>query len=216
MAESRRYPGYDVLAKWDTPSWNEQTRKVIDRRLSLPDEPRFLSREQWQTLRAVCERIVPQPDDRPTVPVWSLVDEQLVLDQGDGYREPGLPRLREAWRRGLDALDAEARAAHGRPFHVLEAAEQDGLLRRAQDGELDNPAWGGMPAKLFFEKRLLRDIVHAYWSHPTAWSEMGFGGPASPRGYVRLDADRRDSWEARELKDGDDPAEVYAENRRVR
>ena len=126
-----------------------------------------------------------------------------------------MPPLREAWRRGLDALDAEARAAHARPFHALDAAERDGLLRRAEKGELDVPAWGGMPSKLFFEKRLLRDIVHAYWSHPIAWSEMGFGGPASPRGYVRLAPDRRDSWEARELKDGDDPAVVEAENRRV-
>ena len=29
-----RYPGYDVLTKRDTPSWNEQTRAVIDARLA--------------------------------------------------------------------------------------------------------------------------------------------------------------------------------------
>ena len=38
-----RYPGYDVLAKRNTPSWNEQTRQVIDRRLATPREPRFLN-----------------------------------------------------------------------------------------------------------------------------------------------------------------------------
>lgn len=27
------YAGYDVLAKWDTPSWDDQTREVIRRRL---------------------------------------------------------------------------------------------------------------------------------------------------------------------------------------
>ncbi|MGH6677602.1 MAG: gluconate 2-dehydrogenase subunit 3 family protein, partial [Bradyrhizobium sp.] len=36
------------------------------------------------------------------------------------------------------------------------------------------------------------------YAHPAAWSEIGFGGPASPRGYVRLGANRRDEWEAAE------------------
>jgi hypothetical protein len=45
---------------------------------------------------------------------------------------------------------------------------------------------------------LLRDIVEIYYAHPSAWSEIGFGGPASPRGYLRLGTNRRDSWEAEE------------------
>jgi hypothetical protein len=43
---------------------------------------------------------------------------------------------------------------------------------------------------------LLHEAVSVYYAHPAAWSEIGFGGPASPRGYVRIEADRRDSWEA--------------------
>ena len=39
-----RFPGYDVLAKRDTPSWNEQTRRAIDARLAIPHEPRFFRR----------------------------------------------------------------------------------------------------------------------------------------------------------------------------
>ena len=56
-----RYPGYDVLAKRWTQSWNEPTRQVIDRRLAVPREPRFFSPTEWQTLDAVCDRIMPQP-----------------------------------------------------------------------------------------------------------------------------------------------------------
>jgi hypothetical protein len=59
-----------------------------------------------------------------------------------------------------------------------------------------------VPPAIFFAKRLLPDIVSAYYGHPTAWSEIGFGGPASPRGYVRMDFDRRDPWEAAEAKPG--------------
>jgi hypothetical protein len=49
---------------------------------------------------------------------------------------------------------------------------------------------------------VLHDVINAYYAHPTAWSEIGFGGPASPRGYVRLDAGRRDPWEAAEAPSG--------------
>jgi hypothetical protein len=62
---------------------------------------------------------------------------------------------------------------------------------------------------------LLSDIVRAYYGHPTAWNEIGFGGPASPRGYVRMGFNRRDPWEAVEAHDGDEAA-ARRENKRVR
>ena len=71
-----------------------------------------------------------------------------------------------------------------------------------QKGELNDPAWDGMPCKVFFAERMARDIVAAYYSHPTAWNEIGFGGPASPRGYVRMGFDKRDPWEAAEATPG--------------
>ena len=43
---------------------------------------------------------------------------------------------------------------------------------------------------------MIHDIVTAYYAHPTAWNEIGWAGPASPRGYVRLDANKHDPWEA--------------------
>lgn len=199
---SGRYPNYDVLAKRHTPSWNEKTRRVIDQRLAVPREPRFLSAEDFQTLDAICARIVPQPATRPPVPIAALIDTKLFEDRGDGYRDHRLPPLREAWQRGLRAINVEARATHGGAFPALNNAEQDTLLRAAQEGTLSNPAWQDMASKLFFAKRLLLDIVKAYYSHPTAWSEIGYGGPASPRGYVRMDFDRRDPWEAAEAKPG--------------
>jgi hypothetical protein len=211
---TERYPGYDVLGKRHTPSWNEQTRRVIDRRLALPREPRFLPEEEWQTLEAICRRIVPQPNNRVPVPIAAMVDEKLLENRGDGYRDYRLPAMREAWRRGLTALDAEARGRHGVGFDALDIGEQDGLLKAAQDGLLSGPAWEGMGCALFFAKRLLPDIVMAYYAHPTAWNEIGFGGPASPRGYVRMNFDRRDPWEAAEAAPGNE-AEAAAKNARV-
>jgi len=211
---SERFPGYDVLAKRHTPSWNEKTRQVIDERLALPREPRYLSQEEWLVLEAICERIVPQPGARAPVPLSAMVDAKLFENRGDGYRDYGLPPLREAWRRGLRAIDAEARRRHNVGFAALDAPEQDALLRAAQQGTLPHGGWDGMPAKIFFAKRLLPDIVTLYYAHPIAWNEIGFGGPASPRGYVRMDFDRRDPWEATEAKPGRD-IEAARENARV-
>ena len=211
-----RYPGYDVLNKRRTPSWNDKTRAVVDERLAIdPDVPKFLDERQWETLRALCNRIVPQPADRPRpVPVAAMVDQKLAADARDGYRDARLPPLREAWRRGLAALDAEALARWRTAFHALAPAEQDQLLRAVQGGQVASDAWGDMPAALFFSKRALHDIVSAYYAHPTAWNEIGFGGPASPRGYVRMNFDRRDPWEAAEARPGQE-AEARRENSRV-
>jgi hypothetical protein len=209
------YPGYDVLAKRDTPSWNEQTRIVIDRRLAIdPDEHRFFTDTEWITLQAICAHIVPQPERANPVPIAAMVDLKMHEDIRDGYRDARMPRMQEAWRRGLAALDAEAQAAHGAPFHALPADRQDGLLAAMQKGELRHEAWSGMPSDAFFKMRIVTDVVKSYYAHPTAWNEIGWGGPAGPRGYVRMDFDRRDPWEAAEAKPARED-EAYRENRRV-
>lgn len=209
-----RYPGYDVLAKRDTPSWNEPTRRVIDARLSIPNEPRFFTTQEWQTLTAICDRIVPQPKSRAPVAIAALVDRKMANDERDGYRQASMPKMQAAWQCGLAALDAAARASHDAPFHAIAAAEQDELLKAMQTGQLDGPEWRGMPADTFFSKRLAHDILSAYYSHPTSWNEIGFGGPASPRGYVRMNSNRRDPWEAVEAKPGHE-AGARKENERV-
>jgi hypothetical protein len=213
---NKRFPGYDVLAKRHTVSWNDQTRRVVDARLSIdPGAHAFFGDMEWATLKAVCRRIIPQPADRACpAPLAAMVDAKLATNATDGYRDARLPPMGEAWRRGLAALDAEAMARHGRPFAALEAAEADGILTAAQQGYLADPAWGDMPPALFFRQRIIADIVGAYYAHPVAWNEIGFGGPAAPRGYVRLDFDRRDPWEASEATPGREAA-ALRENRRV-
>jgi Gluconate 2-dehydrogenase subunit 3 len=212
MAE--RYPGYNVLDKRTTPSWNAQTRRVVEQRLAVPREPRFFSAGEFRTLDVIAARITPRPACRPSVPVAALIDDKIMRKRHDGYRAAEMPREPEAWQLGLQAIDAEARARHGAAFHALDAAHQDAVLRLVEAGDAHHQAWGGMPPRTFFKQRLLPDIVHAYSSHPTAWSEIGWGGPASPRGYVRMGYDRRDPWEPIEAHDGNDAA-ARRENRRV-
>ena len=211
----RSFPDYDVLAKRDTPSWNEATRSAIDRRLAVPREPRFFSSDEFATLEAVCDRILPQPADRAEpVPLAAYVDAKIFAGNLDGYRFDKLPPQGEAWRIGLAALDHEARARHGARFRDLSRADRDRILRAMQHGELEGDHWRDMPLKLFFMKRVVHDVTDAYYGHPTAWNEIGFGGPASPRGYVRMDKNRRDPWEAAEAKPGEEER-AREENRHV-
>ena len=199
-----RYPGYDVLAKRNTVSWNDQTRRAIDARMALyPDAHAFFTDDEWPTVLAICARITPQPLDRShPAPVAAMLDAKLTEGSRDGYRDSRLPRQEEAWRRAVAAFDAEARMRFGKRFAELDGPEQDAVLTAAQRGENASEAWGDMRSDLFFAKRLLHDVVGAYYAHPTSWNEIGFGGPASPRGYVRLNFDRRDPWEASEARPG--------------
>jgi hypothetical protein len=137
-----RFPGYDALAKRDGPSWNAQTREVVDRRLVVgPEDHRFFDDDEWATVKAITARLLPQPTDRADpIPVAALIDLKLHVDQRDGYRNAKMPPQREAWRRGLRALDAESRVRHGdRRFVDLSGPEQDGLLHDMEEGRLDDP-----------------------------------------------------------------------------
>jgi hypothetical protein len=197
-----RFPTYSVLDKWDTPSWNDQTRAAIAKRLHEVPMRRFFTEDEWEILEAVCDRLIPQPDrqsdpDRPNgkVPIAPFIDERLHENTGNGYRYEDMPPQREAWRIGLQAIDEEARARWQRGFSELPDNLKDAVLRSVQHGDTLTDSWQCMPPRRFFKSVLLHEVVGVYYAHPAAWSEIGFGGPASPRGYVRMQANRRDPWE---------------------
>lgn len=218
-AAPTRYPGYNVLGKRDTPSWDPVTRKVVEERLATPLQPSFFDQTQWAAVATLCNCVVAQPGDRAAVPVAAMLDARLFENQGDGWRDARLPPLRDAWRVGLAALDAESHAAHGVVLAQLKLEQQMALIYSMQHGELHGAEWHGMSPSLFFSERVLHDLYGVYYSHPDAWSEIGFGGPANPRGYVRLNNDRRDPWEAIEVTldaSADERAQVSKENARVR
>ena len=160
-----RYPTYDVLDKWDSPSWNDQTRAVVKKRLTEIPERRFFTETEWDILSAICDRLIPQPDrgDDP-VPIVPFLDEKLHKNQGNGYRYQGMPPMREAWRQGIRAIDDEARLRWGGGFRELPHNQQDAVLRAIQHNDVRSDAWHEIAAKaVLFEpaakgrrQRLLR------------------------------------------------------------
>ena len=194
------YDGYDVLSKWQTPSFDAKTRAVLARRLAAPPAPRFFTYEEWWLLEAIVARLLPQPDRAEPVPLAAMVDAFFAEGGGQGYRDEKMPPPQSAWRVGLAAINAEARRRFGSGLAALAAESQEEILRAVQAGEVDPRPWQGMDPPMFFRESLLKITAGLYYTHPTAWSEIGFGGPASPRGYVRLGFDEHDPWEAKEAR----------------
>lgn len=190
------YEAYDVLAKWDSPSWDEQTREVITRRLAALPPRRFFSEAEWSTLEAICARLIPQPDRTHPILIVPWIDEKLHHNWRDGFRYEDMPPMREAWRLGLEGIGHESERRFKTEFTNLPEADQDAVLRAIQSGDVEGSVWTRLPPQRFFTTVLLKEVVGEYYAHPAAWSEVGFGGPASPRGYVRLGENQRDPWEA--------------------
>ena len=59
-------------------------------------------------------------------------------------------------------------------------------------GELHGGVWDELPCARAW-KVVMRGVLSAFYSHPWAWNEIGFGGPAYPRGYTRLGAGQRET-----------------------
>lgn len=198
-----RYRGYDVLAKRGTLSWNDKTREVVDARIAAEMPDGVLTDRQLATLRRVKDRICPEFPGRPPTTTLALVVRKIAQDTSDGFRLAEMPGTAEAWRLGLDAIDAEALQRHGMPFAEIAEDEADAIFALVESGGTEAAEWASLPPRSFWQYRLVPDLVSAHWAQPQAWSAMGFGGPASPRGYVRLDANKRDPWEA--VEHGDTP-----------
>ncbi|WP_442755857.1 gluconate 2-dehydrogenase subunit 3 family protein [Methylocystis sp. JAN1] len=191
------YAGYDVLAKWDTPSFDDVTRDALSRRLNEVPARRFFSHEEFALLTAVVERLAPSFPALPASLIALWIDDRLHRNIGEGFRSEGAPPMQEAWRIGLAAIDGEARRKFATAFAALAPDGRDATLRAAQAGETDAALWRGLDPASFFADALLKTVAGLVYAHPSAWSDIGFGGPASPRGYVRLGFDARDPWEAK-------------------
>jgi hypothetical protein len=71
-----------------------------------------------------------------------------------------------------------------------------------QDLAGNGDTWHGMSASHVWSL-WTRYACTAFYSHPWAWNEMGFGGPAYPRGYKARHVGGRERWEVADHDDAD-------------
>jgi hypothetical protein len=189
-----RYPSYDVMDQKQ--EWDDHTQSIVTSRLIREHEYRFLTNEEAEILRAACRLLV--DDDRGDVIQYILchIDETLNSSIGESERKRGIPPGRTLVREGLRAMEQAAQALFGSPYINLEENRQrDMLFKISQSAAEPSEVWISVPQKDLF-KKLLTLTIESYCSHPSIWSEIGYGGPAYPRGYVRAQLGQLDPWEA--------------------
>ena len=196
-----RFDGYDVLAV--SGHWDPVTTGVVLRRLGPPAPLRFFTEREGAVARSLLDQLLDQDptDGSPYVDVLADIDSRLALDVTDGWHYADMPRDAQAWRDSLAHLDADGHDRFGNGFAVLPRMEQMAIVQAVQDS-LDKE-WHGLPARHVWSL-WTRYACAAFYAHPWAWNEIGFGGPAYPRGYKHIGLDRREPWERPE-RDAADP-----------
>jgi hypothetical protein len=189
-----RYPDYDVLA--EAGHWDETTRRVVLERVENVPPIRFFDEAEERTLRAFCDVVMAQ-DGEPRIPVLEHVDDKLHSGRRDGYRYYDLPEDDEVWRRVARGLDAEAQAKAFATFADAPVEAQIGIVHRFSQGRLHGGVWDTLNVSRAWTI-VMRDVTQAFYAHPWAWNEIGFGGPAYPRGYAAFgspDLGELEHWE---------------------
>jgi gluconate 2-dehydrogenase subunit 3-like protein len=188
-----RFPGFDVFDNVE--EWDDVTAGVVLGRLALPGSLAFFTPPEVAVAAPLLDLLLDQHAD-PRVPVLALIDARLAVGETDGWHYDDLPEDGQAWRDTLAELNEDARSRHGGAgFADLDTVRQAALVQAVQDQAAAGKPWHGRPATYVWSL-WTRYACTAFWSHPWAWNEMGFPGPAYPRGYLNLGVDARERWEA--------------------
>lgn len=195
------YPGFHTLEQRNY--WDAATREVVLNRVNHIPPIRFFTAEEAATMQAVINRVLPQEDraDGMRITILPGLDERLFLNRIEGYRYEDMPSDQEAYRLGAKAIEAMAQELHAKPFHALGTLQQETILQSLHDAEpvAARELWGRINIKRFWAM-LVSDCCTLYYAHPFAWDEIGFGGPAYPRGYMRLEEGEAEPWEVDEKR----------------
>jgi len=200
-AQPGYYPGYSTMSQ--QAFWDEATRSLITMRIDQPPSIRYFTPDQERFWRTVFEHLIPQHDRTPDrrIPIVEPLDERLYQNRSIGYRFENMPSDREAFILGEQAINEEAQARFSGLFTDLPHLQQDLVLQAIHDkkAQAASSIWQQMSIARFWQL-LMQDALEAYYSHPWAWDEIGFGGPAYPRAYTRLERGEPEPWEVEEQR----------------
>jgi hypothetical protein len=201
VAQPGYYPGFSTLSQ--SPFWDDATRQVVDKRVKQPGARKFFSEDAWTFWSAVFEHLIPQTDRTPErqIPLIPMLDERLAANRTVGYRYDDMPHDSVVYEIGIEAIDKEAQHRYGGAFLLLSSLHQDEVLKAIAQGKPQAAAgvWKKMSVKRFWQM-IMTDAIDAYYAHPWAWDEIGFGGPAYPRAYTRLERGEPEPWEVEEQR----------------
>jgi hypothetical protein len=157
----------------------------------------FLTLYEAELLKQISSLLM--DDKTPEVLYFVLchIDHTLLQSPGEGQRKSGVPEAPVLIREGLKAMEQGAIMRFGNSFVKLDSAQQKKYLQEISQSKAEPKSiWDSIQQEALFQK-LLQLTIESYCSHPKVWSEIGYAGPAYPRGYVRTQLGQLDPWEAR-------------------
>jgi hypothetical protein len=191
-----RYPDYDVMAVAD--HWDPVTRKAIVERVENVPPIRFFTAAEARCVGAFLDIVLAQ-DAEPRIPVLNMVDQKMDQGKLDGYQYANMPDDRDTWRLVARGLDESAAERGGPDFAGASQDVREAVVEDFSQGELSGGAWEELDVASAWSV-VMRGALSEFYSHPWAWNEIGFGGPAYPRGYMRMHVgpSGREPYEAEE------------------
>jgi len=194
-----RYPSADVMRQRS--HWDAATRRVVLDRVHNVPEYKHFGPAARATLEALCDLIIPQPHRPPDrrVPLAPWIDD-LCEQHVEAFRFDDMPPNDVAWDWGLEGVEQTARALFDESFTRLNVEQRQAVLDAIHDGSAPGDVWQRMPPARWWEFVAVRQVAGIYYAHPLAWDEIGFGGPAYPRGYLSLNHGDREPWESEEVR----------------
>jgi hypothetical protein len=199
-----RFPGFDVLGQ--DRHWDQVTADVVRARTGPFPALTFFTGPSASCARALLDLLTGQGDS-PVVPVLEMVDSRLAAGETDGWRYADMPEDGQAWRDTLSYLDSDAGLRCGTSFADASVVDQMALVQAVQD--LGSADWHGLPAAQVWSL-WTRYACTAFYSHPLAWAEIGFPGPAYPRGYKNAGVGKLEPFEVRDARPAEDPVKEDA------
>ncbi len=200
--QGQRFPGFDVLGQ--SRHWDPVTADLVTARVGPPAPLTFFTAAEQACAAAMLNLLTGQSDD-PRIPVLEMVDARLAAGETDGWRYADMPEDGQAWRDTLAYLDVDADARCATTFAAAPEKDQAALIQSV----LDADEWHGLPAAHVWSL-WTRYACTARYSHPYAWDEMGFPGPAYPRGYKNTGVGALEPFEVADARPAEDPVKEGA------
>ena len=196
------YPDGTVRALLQTDQVTEPTRRALTERLAAPPyQPTFFTATEFELLRAVCDRLLPQTNRPEPIDIAGGIDQRLAGNKSNGWRYDMMPADGEAYRLGLKGLEESAQLTFQRSFQNISAEQQDNTLKAVQQKQAPGDTWQQLAADRFFEE-LLAEAVENYYSHPLAQEEIGYVGMADVPTWQRIGLNELEDREPRSTGHG--------------
>jgi len=120
---------------------------------AAPYSPQFFKPEEFQTVKALTEMIIPT-DDQPGAKEARVADYiDFVVFASAEFR----PSLQREWSAGLVWLEKESRKRHSAPFRELSPADRERLLTEMSLPERDRSTDASNPGFSFY--RLVKEMT---------------------------------------------------------